>query len=281
MGLQMKVNFDASKGEYDAREIWFNIVAVSSLLAQFSKSQQVRVTQQYRLMVSGDIMYMTPRPMVTDGALVWIFANIGLQIFSRYPFPRKVPQFSGHFITVDGMGGVFKIGGPGQHPNGELDGPINASDPGAVAASHPRATAMGRRAFLTADSGSKICVEDPNLVIRYRFYPIPLPPRDVFWAFLMAQTHFSEENEQQRGVDMLALGYDRRTRLSISDEKRGLGRNMLTWGLARAGLRTVWRELVMGFDIGTRAFVGQVRWESVSFTYEYRGVKVGQGTLGL
>ncbi|KAI4112535.1 MAG: hypothetical protein LQ345_006329 [Seirophora villosa] len=273
--------WDASRGEYDAREIWFNIVAAASLLAQFRQSQQVRVMQQYRLRISGETIYVTPRPLMTDGVLVWFFSEIGRQIATRYPFPHKVPKFWGEFSTAAGMGGGFMIGGPGQNPRGELERSFNASGADAVAAGRGRATTMGRRAFATADSGSRTCVDDPNLVIHYRFYRIPIPPGEVFTAFLTAQTFFSEHEEQDRGVNMLALSADRRVRLSVSDVRTGLGRNVLTIGLAREGLRTVWRDLVMGFDIGTRAFVGEVRWDSVSFTYEYRGVKIGQGTLGI
>ncbi|KAL9008020.1 MAG: hypothetical protein Q9173_006815 [Seirophora scorigena] len=274
------LHWDASRGEYDAREVWFNIVAAASLLAQFRSSQPVLVTQQYRLRISGEIIYVAPRPLMTDGVLVWFFSELGRQIALRYPFPHKVPKFWGEFSTAAGMGGGFVIGGPGQNPRRELEGSVNASDPGAVAASRRRATTTERRAFLMTDSGSKTCIEDPNLVIHYRFYRVPMPPGQVLTAFLTAQTFFSEHEEQERGVDILALSMDRRVRLSVSDVRTGLGRNVLTWALARVGVRTVWRELVIGFDIGTRAFIGEVRWDSVSFTYEYRGVKIGQGTLG-
>ncbi|KAL8646779.1 MAG: hypothetical protein Q9210_005934, partial [Variospora velana] len=275
--------WDASIQQYDAREIWFAIVAVASLLAQFSSNQIVQVTQQYRLMISGHTIYVFPTPRMTDGMLVWFFWELGKQIAQRYPMPHMVPEFWGEFNTDAGMQASFLISGPRQQVALEqlAASSINASDIEAVSAGRRRLAAVVETpALLKADRGSRQCVDDPNLVIRYQFYRHTLPPGEVLTAFLTAQTFFSEHNEQERQVDMLALSMDSRVRLSVSGSNTGPGRNGLNWGLAREGLRTVWRDLVMGYSISARAFVGEARWESVSFTYEHHGVKIGQGTLG-
>ncbi|KAL8966162.1 MAG: hypothetical protein Q9197_006142 [Variospora fuerteventurae] len=274
--------WDASIHQYDAREIWFNIVAVASLLALFNSNQLVQVTQQYRSMVSGHIIYVIPTPQMTDGMLVWFFWELGKQIAQRYPMPHMVPQFWGEFNAAPGMRASFLISEPRQAAPELTGASINASDIEAVSAirHRRRAAVLETPAVLEADRGSRRCVDDPNLVIHYQFYRHTLPPGQVFTAFLTAQTFFSEHDEEGRQVEMLALSMDSRVRLSVSGLNTGPGRNGLTWGLAREGLRTVWRDLVMGFSISAKAFVGEARWESVSFTYEYHGVEIGRGTLG-
>ncbi|KAI4203491.1 MAG: hypothetical protein LQ350_001829 [Teloschistes chrysophthalmus] len=255
--------------QFNAREIWLALVSVASLLAQHPGNQPAAI-ERFIIPLSRASLTLGPRGQGTSyKVFVWTIWDIGRQIVLRYPFPDRVALFDGSIRSNAATVGYF----------------VSRPPPRTVASSKGSSgnlTASSRRRdalvlpMVRADEGSIPCADDPDLVIHYRFTQKPLFSGEVFTAFLSAQTYFSEHDSHQRGVVMNAFGLNHAVQLAVQDVEPERG---LTWGLARIGLRTVWREIIMGYSIDARAYIGPLRWESLTFTFEYRNVEVGGGSL--
>ncbi|KAL9583411.1 MAG: hypothetical protein Q9212_002718 [Teloschistes hypoglaucus] len=130
-----------------------------------------------------------------------------------------------------------------------------------VSTSRRRRDAVMMSNSLGADQGIIYSVENPDLVIRYRFFPEQLAPAPTLQAFLNAQTYFSWYDKRTRYVNMQAFSDDRRVRIKVHGVTSGLGQWEMTWGLARIGVAAVWRSLVMGYDIETESFTERQRFQ--------------------
>ncbi|KAL9582803.1 MAG: hypothetical protein Q9212_003085 [Teloschistes hypoglaucus] len=257
--------------QFDAREIWLALVSAASLLAQHPGNQRAAVERFVIAPLSRASLTLGPRGQgTTYKVLVWTIREIGRQIVLRYPFPDRVALFDGSIRSNAATVGYFIARPPPRTvaSSKESSGNLTAS-------SRRRRDALVSPS-VTADEGSIPCSDDPDLVVHYRFTQRPLYSGEVFTAFLSAQTYFPEHNSHQRGVDINAFGLNHAVQLAVQDVDPERG---LTWGLARIGLRTVWLEIIMGYSIDARAYVGPLRWESLTFTFEYRNVEVGGGSL--
>lgn len=160
---------------------------------------------------------------------------------------------------------------------------VVASDNGSASGGAPRGegdTSVESRLMFRADSGSRRCEEDPELVVRYGFHGRRLVPGPVFTAILTANTFFRQHGEDERGVGMVAYGSDWRIHLDVAGVRQGPGIIELPWGLARIAMRTVWREILMRLQKKPGQFVDGPRWEALAFRLEYRSVSTGEGWLG-
>ena len=211
----------------------------------------------------------------TYGLLVWAFWELGRQIAIRYPMPQNVPSFEAEIQSNYGFAGWLEISMPDAGPSLRL----NSSESGPLTPSHRRDVLMN--SALRSDQGTKVCIDDHRLLIHYIFEGRQLLPGEVFTAFLTAQTFISAHKEEERDVDMVALSQGQHVGISLKSVNPGSTGHLFNWRLARIGLNTVWREIVMGYSPQVVGYVGPMRWESVSFRFEYRGVWVGKGSLVL
>lgn len=259
--------------QFDAREIWLALVSAASILAQHNGNEPATGAtgvQRFVIPISRASLSLGPRGQGTNfKTFVWTLWDVGRQIVLRYPFPNQVALFDGSIRINAATVGYFIA-----RPPPRTVVPSNASSGHPIASSRRRDASISP--IVRADEGSIPCTDDTNLVIHYRFTGRPLVPEEVFMAFLTAQTYFSEHDSHQRGVDVNAFGLNHQVQLTVQDVDPERG---LTWGLARIGLRTVWRELIMGYSIDARTYVDPLRWESVVFTFEYRNMAVGGGSL--
>ena len=268
-----ELEFDPEDYVYAARETWLGLVGAASQLARYGSHERPPYNQRFNLVISHAPMIFMLREHTTYGTLVWAIWGLGRYIALLYPMPNNVPRFFGKIQVAAGLAGLFYI----ELPPNRIAVSSNHSDVSSIAASRRRDVIV--KPTLRADRGRKTCHDDPDLVIHYQFLGRELFPGQVFTAFLTAQTYFSEYESERRDVTMVAFSVDRRVRLGVHGVHTGPGSYLLTWGLARIGVRTVW-HLVMGYSIDMMEFVDEMRWESVSFVLEYRGVGVGQGSLG-
>ena len=273
-GLELPIYWDSSEHEYDPQQIWLGLVSAGSFMAQYSGDALVPRHQTVKFVSSGDkmLVHSFHDESVTYNLIIWTFFELGTQLAQRYPWPRNVPDFSSRIVIARGIVGTLQI--------------LRAEDPLSKDADTNMTTAARHRrdavisSSLTADSGVRPCDDDPNLLVRFQFLRRPLDPGQVFTAFLKSNTIFSASEMQERGVRMVAFSTNRRTHLAIIGDGQGAGANQLTWELARGAMRTIWKELIMRYDADEGSFIFRPRWEAVSFTLEYRGVRVGQGQLG-
>ncbi|KAL8777247.1 MAG: hypothetical protein Q9194_002663 [Teloschistes cf. exilis] len=255
--------------QFNAREIWLALVSAASLLAQHPGNQPAAI-ERFVIPLSRASLSLGPRGQgTTYKALVWTIWDIGRQIVLRYPFPIRVALFDGSIRSNAATVGYIVARPPPRTvaPSKGSSGNLTASSRRRVALVSP---------LVRADQGSIPCADDPDLVIHYRFTRKALYSGEVFTAFLTAQTYFSEHDSHQRGVVINAFGLNHAVQLTVQDVEPEGG---LTWGLARIGLRTVWREVIMGYSIDARTFIAPLRWESLTFTFKYRNVEVGGGSL--
>ena len=267
------LEFDPEDYVYAARETWLGLVGAASQLARCGSHERPPTSQRFNLVISHAPMIFMPREHTTYGTLVWAIWELGRHIALSYPMPNNVPRFFGKIQVAAGLAGLFYIALP---PN-RITASSNHSNVSSIVASRRRNVIV--KPTMRADHRSKTCHDDPDLVIHCQFFGRKLFPSQVFTAFLTAQTYFSEYESERQEVTMVAFSVDRRVRLRLHGVQTGPGSYLLTWGLARMGVRTVW-HLVMGYSIDMVEFVDAMRWESVSFVLEYRGVRVGEGSLG-
>ncbi|KAL8687103.1 MAG: hypothetical protein Q9218_006632 [Villophora microphyllina] len=261
-------DWEPERGWFTARETWLALVDLASLTAQYNKNDLLDHWQKVNLVVSGSIIVFVPydEPIImTYGEVVWGLVDIGSLIARQYPFPRMVPRFSGEMQSRGRNPGFFQSV-PSRRQAATASS--NETDILPVSAS--------RRRDLTSNEGSVTCADDPNLVIHYQFLGQALNPGEVLTAFLSAQTFFSEHPGQQRGANLLARGLGHHVQLRIESVE-----GLLTWDEGRIGVRTLWREVIVGYNLARKAWVPGPNWEAVSFRYEYRGVTLGWGLLGL
>lgn len=268
------MKWDPEDYKYEPSELWLGLVAAGSLLAEFPADLRLLEIQRFSLVITPAKFFIIPFEGCTYGTAVWTFWELGTQIAQRYPGPDPVPTFFSRIQTDAGNVGLISI-----KKLAKVIATSKSSDNGTVtAAARRRDTIM--RPSLRADSGSKPVHEDPNLVVRYNFRGQPLVPGQVFTAFLRANTFYSVHGRDERGVTMMAYSSDRSTCVALCEVPEGPGRDQLTWERARTAMRTVWREIVIGFVTETRQFVDGPRWESLTFQLEYNGVKIAQGLIG-
>ena len=273
-GLELPVYWDASAHEYEPRELWLGLVGAGSHMAQFNGDAIVPRDQGFKFVNSGDTMLIRAfhDESVTYGELVWTVLELGTQMAQRYPMPRSVPDFSSRIVIARGIVGTLQVLRGNEALSEDADTTLT------TAARHRRDAVIS--STLTADSGVMPSRDDPNLAIRYQFLRRPLSPAQVFTAFLKSNTFLSANDMQAPGVRMVAYSSNTRTHFAITSVGRGAGANQLTWGRARHAVRTIWRELIMRYDVDAGSFVERPRWDGISFILEYRGVRVGQGQLG-
>ncbi|KAL8843587.1 MAG: hypothetical protein Q9170_000091 [Blastenia crenularia] len=242
-------------------------------MAQFSTNARAAVLEQFQFPKSRSMLSVINQDRrMTNGMIIWFFWDLGRQLAQRYPMPHPVPRFWGSITTGAEDVGNFLINLPRSEvasSNDSTNGLISASRRDLIV-----------KPTLRVGRGTKTCHEDPDLVIRYEFLGRQITPAQVLTAFLSGNTFFSEHEEQGRGVSMAAWSSDRSTHLALDGGDREPAADQLTWSLARIGMRTVWREVVMGYNIERLDFVDGPRWETVTFTYEYKGVRIGRGWLG-
>ena len=259
--------------QFDGRDIWLGIVTAACLMAQFDIDEPVRQSQAFRFAPSRIYLIFHVRAHATRGTLVWAFWELGRQIATHYPMPRKVPSFKAEVQSSLGVAGSLELGLPGAGSAG----PFNSSDNDPLAPSGRRDAIMS--SGLRIDQGTVVCIDDRGLLIHYVFEGRQLLPGEVFTAFLTAQTFVSAHKEEESDVDMVALSHGQHVRISLKRVTPAAAGHLFTWRLARIGMNTVWREIVMGYNSQATRYVGPMRWESVSFRFEYRGVTVGRGSL--
>ncbi|KAL8776350.1 MAG: hypothetical protein Q9203_003574 [Teloschistes exilis] len=244
-------------------------------MARFYKDERMDRIPVFALPLSKDWICPLPRVHATWYTLVWGLVTLGSQISLNYVWPQKVPIFAAEIKGDAGALGAIIIRNPERVDTAT---PSNGSNTDMVTTSRRRSSVMISN--LGADQGIIRSVENPDLVIRYRFFPEQLSPGPTLQAFLNAQTYFSWYDENMRYVNMQAFSYDRRVRINVHGTTSGLGQWEMTWGLARMGLVAVWRALVMGYNIQTESFTERQRFQSITWTYQYKGFDVGQGSLG-
>ena len=126
------------------------------------------------------------------------------------------------------------------------------------------------------NSGNARSSDDRYLVVHYNFDRQSLAPARMLTAFLRTLAFCAEHNDDELfGAGMAAFSADGFVRLrmdGVSQAGQGPGAaGQLSWKQARLALRTMWSQVVMGFE---------GRWEAFSFIVEYRGVRIGQGWIG-
>lgn len=250
-------------------------------MAQHGANEEVLQAQGSQLVTSKASFFVGPvqhhlgiEGTLTYGLIVWTLFELGRSIQFLYSYPSKAARFRGGIVVDPLLCGTFRV----LPPAASSLALASLSNSSTIAASRHRDAP--NIATLRADSGTRSTPEDPDLVIRYQIYHHALPSGQVLMAFLMAQTYFLEHEKLDRNVNMLALSTDARIRLQVKQVEEGAGTDLLTWDQARIAVRTVWREVVMGYSFDALRFVGEARWESVSFTIERKGVKIGTGSLG-
>ena len=208
------------------------------------------------------------------GEAVWGIFKTGSEIARRYPNPLPVLGSSSGIYTTAGYRGKLTI----RRPSTSAVDPSGTSTPSAkhTAVTAPRDIV---RALGYGDSGIEISVDDPNLEIYYQFNGQPIPGNQMLTAFLRSVTYCSEYMGQRTDVSITAFSTDFFFRIQM-DRTQVPGPNQLTWHYASLALRTLWMQIVMRFDEPTKTFHDQPRFESLSFTIEYKEVRIGQGWIG-
>ncbi|KAI4200160.1 MAG: hypothetical protein LQ350_004121 [Teloschistes chrysophthalmus] len=266
--------FGRGEQSFDAREIWLGLVVLSSNIARFEQNEGMDRIPVFALPLSKDWICPLPRVHATWYTLVWGLSTLGSQISLNYAWPQRVPIFAAEIKGTAGALGAIIIRNPEPVDTAT---PSNGSNTDFVTTSRRRDEVMMTN--LGADQGIIYSVENPDLVIRYRFFPEQLTPGPTLQAFLNAQTYFSWYDKSMRYVNMQAFSDDRRVRINVHGVSSRLGQIEMTWGLARIGVVAVWRALVMGYSIQTESFTEGQRFQSITWTYQYKGFDVGQGSL--
>lgn len=278
-GLHLPLVWDPSDHEFEPKELWLHLVACQSVLASHGEFRRMLDRDMFPLVLSKGAIVVQPVHRATYGVMVWALLVIGVQMAQRYPMPQAIPTLS---TTVSAEGilmGYIKILKPltGISPGAKSEEARNDFTSAMMA---PRRNSSDL-SLLTADTGSQPCGEDPNLVVHYRFTNQSLKPGQVFTAFLSGNVFCSDHEEKSRhDVSMVAHSSDRRVSMQLKGVEFGAGVDQLSWRLARVALRELWQGVVMAFHYDVGGFVREPRWESLAFRLEYRGVTVGQGSLG-
>ena len=238
-------------------------------------------TETFRLVMSSALFRVVPVPneYCTIDNMVWGLWELGTQMSQRYPMPQRIPLFSARIWTANGILGDVDVLRPELEIK-ENEGIVAAARERRGARSASLSSSSAPSLIRRVDSGSIPCLEDHDLVIEFHFLYRPLDPGQVFTAFLRSNTFFATYGMPDTDVTMVAYGSGDRVSLGLTDVKEGLGREKLTWGLARIAIRTLWREVVMSFKAEEGRFVDRPRFEKLSFILIYKGVRIGLGLLG-
>ncbi|KAL8756665.1 MAG: hypothetical protein Q9199_002785 [Rusavskia elegans] len=278
-GLRLPLIWDPDDHEFEPKELWLHLVACQSVLASYGEYQRMLDKDVFPLVISKGAIVVQPMERATYGVMVWALLVIGVQMAQRYPMPQAIPTLSTTVSAHGVLRGHIRI----QKPVLGV-APVATSEK--AGSDHSTSMKARRRngsdlSLLTADTGSKPCFEDPNLVVHYRFTKRPLSPGQVFTAFLNGNVFCSDhEEESYRDVSVVAFSSDRLVSMRLKGVEFGSGVKQLSWRLARIALRELWQGVVMAFIYDRGGFVDEPRWESVSFLLFYGGVRIGQGSLG-
>ncbi|KAL8682013.1 MAG: hypothetical protein Q9186_001889 [Xanthomendoza sp. 1 TL-2023] len=211
----------------------------------------------------------------TFGVMVWGLNEIGRQIVEQYPMPERTPAL----VATVWAGGLNKgrimMMRP-RRPSPPLSRAVISEEGVSEKGDEAPVTAIEHR--VQADEGNTPCIEDPKLVVHYRFQRQRLVPGQVFTAFLTANTFCSDHEDDERDVSMTAISLGNHVRIRL-DGMASTFANRLTWKMTRLAVRTIWNSIVMGFRYSGGGFVDGPRWESLTFSLQYDGVKVGVGYL--
>ena len=281
LGLRILTSWDHTIRTFDSIELWLGMVAAGSTLALSQPGEQLSRVETFRLVISHAQLRVMPTPSIycTIDTMVWGLWELGVQMVKHYPMPQSTPSFSAQVWTSRGWLGSIGVSraGPG----------IEEREGLAVAARQQKGAHVAPLSFFSTpslikrlDSGIIPCRENRDLEVEFQFLYRPLDPGQVFTAFLKSNTFFAANEKQDRDVIMLAYGSGGQVSLGLTDVKEGLGREQLTWGLARIAMRTLWREVVMSFRADEGRFVDRPRFEELSFVLIYKGVRIGLGLLG-
>ncbi|KAI4249405.1 MAG: hypothetical protein LQ352_005660 [Teloschistes flavicans] len=274
-GLRVDAIFGPQAQEHDAREMWLGLVVLSAEMAQFDKDGRMDRIPVFSLPLSQDRLSPVRREHTTWYMLVWGLWALGSQISLKYVWPHQVPIFVAEIKGNAGALGAIIIK---DSKSTDTVAQLNGSTTDLGATSRRRDSAI--LSTVGADQGSFVWGANPNLVIRYRFFPERLSPASTLQAFLSAQTYFSWYRQDMQLVDMQAFSVDRRVQIRVHDVKSGSRRQELTWSIARIGMTAVWCQLVMGYNTSTKSFTERQRFQSVSWTYLYKSGEIGHGSLG-
>ena len=281
LGLRVLTSWDHTLRTYDPSELWLGIVAAGSTLAQSPPDRQLTRAEAFRLVLSHANLRVMPTPSIycTVENMVWGLWELGAQMAQHYPLPRPIPSFSAQVWTSRGWLGSIGVSRPAPQIE-EREGLVAAARPRKVARVAPLSSSSTPSLIKRVDSGIIPCREDRDLEVEYQFLYRDLDPGQVFTAFLRSNTYFAAHGMQDKDVIMLAFGSGGRVNLGLTDVKEGLGRDQLTWELARIAMRTLWIEVVMSFKTEEGRFVDRPRFEELSFVLLYKGVRIGLGLLG-
>ena len=227
-------------------------------------------TSAYRMPISRARFWMIPSPsgQTTYGDMIWAFWELGVRMVQLYPMPQLIPSFSGTVETASGTKGT--IGSDGPVSSSPLTMSNSTSDP-----LDSGITLLRKRDEIHGVIGVRGYM---GLKIHYRVSSTAIDPGRAFTAFLKANTIFAVHNDNERGnVAMSAYSPDQRLSVSVKDVEEGSGVGQLTWGMTRLAMQTVWRDIILGFNSGTRTFLEEPKWQLVVFILEYHGTEVGTG----
>ena len=257
------------------------MVAAGSTLAQYPSGQRMTRTETFRLVMSYALLRVVPVPnqYCTIDKMVWGLWELGTEMSLRYPMPGRIPLFSAQIWTANGRLGTARVSRPEPEVK-DHEGTVAAARERRGVRSASLSSSSAPSLSKRVDSGSIPCLEDHDLVIEFHFWYHPLDPGQVFTAFLRSNTFFAAYGMPDKDVTMVAFSSGDRISLGVTDVKEGPGREQLTWGLARIAIRTLWTEVVMSFKAEEGRFVDRPRFEKLSFTLNYKGVRIGVGLLG-
>ncbi|KAI4221575.1 MAG: hypothetical protein L6R36_006812 [Xanthoria steineri] len=176
----------------------------------------------FPLVLSKGAIVLQPVQRATYGVMVWALLVIGVQMAQRYPMPQAIPTLSTTVSAEGVLMGYIRILKPltGISPVAESE---KAGSGLTLAMAAPRRNSSDL-SLLTADTGSKPCGEDPDLVVHYRFTNQSLKPGQVFTAFLSGNVFCSDHEEKSRhDVSMVAHSSDRRVSMQLKGVELGAG----------------------------------------------------------
>lgn len=231
---------------------------------------------------SATIQVIAADPLLTYGEVIWGLYETGAEISRSggHGMPDRMPAIgTSMYMSTLGLVGFISIK-PNPVP-GTWGGLLPAGNmsqektPSTASEKRSRKAASRVRAWAAGDARS---TEDPDLVLHYHFDGRKLAPRQMMTAFLRTMTFCSEHHDDELGAEMVAFSADGFVRLRLEGvQAGGPGPYLLSWGMARLALRTLWAQVVMGFH---GRYPVNPRWEAFSFFLEYRGVMIGEGYIG-
>ncbi|KAL8654907.1 MAG: hypothetical protein Q9226_003254 [Calogaya cf. arnoldii] len=278
-GLHTPILWDPDDHEFEPKELWLHLVACQSVLASYGQKRKMIEKDVFPLVISKGAIVVQPNHHATYGVMVWALLVIGVQMAQRYPMPQAIPTLSTIIGAEGRLVGHIRIQKPEIAKTAAAILQKGESRNGTTISARLRDA--NNVPLKTADSGSIPCYEDPNLLIHYRFTSQALGASQVFTAFLMGNVFCSAyEGKFVRDVNMRAFSSDRLVSIQLRGVDFGPGVDRLTWKLVRITLRELWQEIVMAFRNTQGGFVDEPRWESLSFSLEYGGMTIGQGSLG-